>query len=299
MATNIDKIARQLEGLRRQAYGDYITIAGVKLRYLETGSGSPVILIHGLGGFLEMWWHTVLALSTKHRVYAIDMPGHGLSDRPANCYSAAHCTEYLLSIIDALQLEAVTLVGHSLGGAISINAAVTRPDKIANLVLVDSAGLSEKVPVAYRLTAVPLFGEVVLKLAWKYISQQGVKRLFQQSAVVSRETLATVLAIAQRPGTEEGILRILRYNMALIRAHRDSLMTLKLQLLKARTLLIHGAHDRVFPLDNVINAYHNMPNSRLVIIPNCGHSPHIEKPAEFNGAVVRFLEATEAGSSTS
>jgi pimeloyl-ACP methyl ester carboxylesterase len=101
MATNIDKIARQLEGLRRQAYGDYITIAGVKLRYLEMGSGSPV-------------------------------------------------------------------------------------------------------------------------------------------------------------------------------------------------MLIHGAHDRVFPLDDVINTYHNMPNSRLIIIPNCGHSPHIEKPAEFNDAVVRFLEATEA-----
>jgi len=75
MATNIDKIARQLESLRRQAYGDYITIAGVKLRYLEMGSGSPVILIHGLGGFLEMWWNTILALSTKHRVYAFDMPG--------------------------------------------------------------------------------------------------------------------------------------------------------------------------------------------------------------------------------
>jgi pimeloyl-ACP methyl ester carboxylesterase len=106
MATNIDKIARQLEGLRRQAYGDYITIAGVKLRYLEMGSGSPIILIHGLGGFLEMWWNTILTLSIKHRVYAIDMPGHGLSDRPANCYSAAHCSEYLFSIIDALQLEA-------------------------------------------------------------------------------------------------------------------------------------------------------------------------------------------------
>jgi pimeloyl-ACP methyl ester carboxylesterase len=299
MATNIDKIARQLESLRRQAYGDYITIAGVKLRYLEMGSGSPVILIHGLGGFLEMWWNTILALSTKHRVYAFDMPGHGLSDRPASCYSAAHCTEYLLSIIDALQLEAVTLVGHSLGGAISINAAVTRPDKIANLVLVDSAGLSEKMPLTYRLTAVPLFGEVVLKLAWKYVSRQGVKRLFEQSAVVSRETLATVLAIAQRPGTEEGIHRILHYNIGLIRAHRDSLVTLKLQLLKACTLLIHGAHDRVFPLDNVRDAYHNIPNSRLIIIPNCGHSPHIEKPAEFNEAVVRFLEATEAGSSTS
>ena len=293
MATRIDEVARELEELRRRGYGEYVNIAGARLRYLAMGAGSPLLLIHGLGGFLEMWWHNIFPLSHRHRVFAVDMPGHGLSDSPANCYSVTHCTDYLLRIIDALELKSVTLVGHSLGGAVSINAAIISPERVANLVLVDSAGLTDKVPVAYRMTTVPFFGEVALKLAWKIVSERGIKRLFRDSTLVSKETLATVSAIALRPNINQAIIRILRYNMGLIRSNRDSLVTQKLPLVKARTLFIHGAQDRVFPLNNVRNAYNSTPNAQLIVFPDCGHSPHIEKPTEFNDAVLKFLEAGE------
>ena len=293
MATRIDEIARELEDLRRHGYGEYITVGGARLRYLAMGFGPPLLLIHGLGGFLEMWWHNIFPLSHRHRVFAIDMPGHGLSDSPANCYSVTHCTDYLLRIIDALELKSVTLVGHSLGGAVSINAATLFPERIANLVLVDSAGLTDKVPVAYRMTTVPFFGEVALKLAWKAVSERGIKRLFRDSTLVSKETLATISAIAIRPNTDQAILRILRYNMGLIRSNRDSLVTQKLPLVQTCTLFIHGEQDRVFPLNNVRSAYKSAPNAQLMVFHNCGHSPHIEKPIEFNEAVLRFLEAGE------
>jgi pimeloyl-ACP methyl ester carboxylesterase len=281
-----------MEDLRKRGYGDYVTIKGCRIRYLMKGTGSPVLLIHGLGAFLETWWYNISPLSKHYRVYAIDIPGHGLSDRPKDCYTVSQCTEYVLGIIDALQLDTVTLIGHSLGGAIAINTTVTAPQRVANLVLVDSAGLSNDVPLAFRLTAVPYLGDMAMKLAWRFLSKQSVKRLFRNSSLVSRETLATVLKVAQGPGIDTAMLRILRYNVGLIRTHNESLMLDKLPMMKVPTLLLHGAEDRVFSIEHATHAYNLIPNANLVVFPKCGHSPHIEKPAKFNDTTIRFLETS-------
>jgi pimeloyl-ACP methyl ester carboxylesterase len=286
----IDEIVQEMEDLRKRGYGDYVTIKGCRIRYLTKGSGSPILLLHGLGGFLETWWYNIAPLSKHYRVYALDLPGHGLSDRPKDCYTVGQCTECLLGIIDALQLDTVTLVGHSLGGAIAINITVTAPQRVANLVLVDSAGLSNDVPLAFRVTTVPYLGDMVMKLAWRLLSEQAVKNLFRNSSLVSRETLATVLKVAQGPGIDAAMLRILRYNVGLIRTHNESLMLDKLPLIKAPTLLLHGAEDRIFSLDHAAHAQNLIPNANLVVFPHCGHSPHIEKPAEFNNATIKFLD---------
>ena len=288
----IDEIVQEMEDLRKRGYGDYITIKGCKIRYLMKGSGPPIVLLHGLGAFLETWWYNIAPLSKHYRVYAIDLPGHGLSDRPKDCYTVSQCTECLLGIIDALQLNTFTLVGHSLGGAIAINTTATASERVTNLILVDSAGLSDDVPLAFRVTTVPYFGDMAMKLAWKLLSEQAVKRLFHNSSLVSRETLATVLKVAQGPGIDAAMLRILRYNVGLIRTHNESLMLDKLPLIKVPTLVLHGAEDRVFNVDHATQAYSLIPNAALVIFPHCGHSPHIEKPAEFNDTTIKFLDAS-------
>jgi pimeloyl-ACP methyl ester carboxylesterase len=167
----IDEIVQEMEDLRKHGYGDYLTIKGCKIRYLMEGSGAPVLLIHGLGGFLETWWYNITPLSKHYRVYAVDLPGHGLSDRQKDCYTVSQCTECLLGIIDALQLNTVALVGHSLGGAIAINTAVTDSERVTKLILVDSAGLSDDVPLAFRVTTVPYFGDMAMKLAWKLLAE--------------------------------------------------------------------------------------------------------------------------------
>jgi pimeloyl-ACP methyl ester carboxylesterase len=286
----IDEIVQEMEDLRKRGYGDYITIKGCRIRYLMKGYGFPVLLLHGLGGFLETWWYNISPLSKRYRVYAVDLPGHGLSDRPKDCYTVSKCTECLLGIIDALQLDTVTLVGHSLGGAIAINTTVTASQRVTNLILVDSAGLSNEVPLAFRVTTVPYLGDMVMKLAWKLLSEQAVRRLFRNSSLVSRDTLATVLKVAQSQGIDAAMLRILRYNVGLIRTHHESLMLDKLPLIKAPTLLLHGAEDRIFKVDNAAHAYNLIPNANLVVFPHCGHSPHIEKPAEFNDTTIKFLD---------
>ena len=288
----IDEIVQEMEDLRKHGYGDYVAIKGCKIRYLMKGSGAPILLLHGLGGFLETWWYNIAPLSKHYCVYALDLPGHGLSDRPKDCYTVSHCSECLLGIINALQLDTVTLVGHSLGGAIAINTTVTAPERVTKLILVDSAGLSDDVPLAFRVTTVPYFGDMAMKLAWRLLSEQAVKRLFRNSSLVSRETLATVLKVAQGPGIDVAMLRILRYNVGLIRTHNESLMLNKLPLIQAPTLLLHGAEDRVFHVDHATHAYKLIPNANLIVFPHCGHSPHIEKPAEFNDTTIRFLDTS-------
>lgn len=288
----IDEIAKEMEDLRKRGYGDYVTIKGCRIRYLMKGSGAPVLLLHGLGGFLETWWYNIAPLSKHYHVYALDLPGHGLSDRPKDCYTVSQCTECLLSIIDALQLDTVTLVGHSLGGAIAINAIATASKRVTKLILVDSAGLSDDVPLAFKVTTVPYFGDMAMRLAWKLLSEQAVRRLFRNSSLVSRETLATVLKVAQGPGIDAAMLRILRYNVGLIRTHNESLMHDKLPLIRVPTLLLHGKEDRVFNVNHATQAYKLIPNANIFIFPHCGHSPHIEKPAEFNDTTIKFLDTS-------
>ena len=90
---DIDEIAREMKETRKQGYGEYITVKGIKIRYFVKGSGSPVMLIHGFGWFLETWGFNIFPLSRRYQVFVIDLPGHGLSDKPWNGYTLALANE--------------------------------------------------------------------------------------------------------------------------------------------------------------------------------------------------------------
>ena len=120
---DIDKIIVRLKQLRQEGYEKYITVNGARIRYTVIGAGPVVVLLHGLGGFLETWGLNMVPLSDHYKVYALDLPGHGLSAKLDGCYIPDCATGFLVSILDRLGIQRATLIGHSLGGAISINTA--------------------------------------------------------------------------------------------------------------------------------------------------------------------------------
>lgn len=101
LALELSEIISKIEALKKQRYDGYITVKGLKVRYTIMGAGMPVILLHGFGAFLETWAFNVPPLSRRYQVYVLDLPGHGLSDKPKDGYSLKFATEFTISLLEA------------------------------------------------------------------------------------------------------------------------------------------------------------------------------------------------------
>ena len=140
----------------------YVNVDGINTRYWFVGNqGSPVILIHGFGGSVEIWQHNVMALSKNHRVYALDIVGFGRSDKPSGGYSPSFFLNHLNGFITAMKVGKANIVGHSMGGGLSLIYALAYPEKVDKLVLADSAGLGDKIIFSLRLMCLPILGELM------------------------------------------------------------------------------------------------------------------------------------------
>jgi pimeloyl-ACP methyl ester carboxylesterase len=288
---DIEEIISEIEEVRKQGYGEYATVNGTKIRYFVAGSGQKVLLLHGFGSFLETWAFNIPPLSKRYQVYAIDLPGHGLSDKPIKFYNTAFAIESSGDIMEALGIEQATLIGHSLGGAVSINIALSLPERVNKLVLIDSAGLSRTLPWMYRLSSLPVLGNILMSLAVEPVLSRSIKRLFYNSPRLTQDMIDIILKNASQPEVKKTLLRILQHNVGLRGPRPEAILIEKLSQLKVPTLFVHGAQDRVFPLKQVRDAFSMAPNSRVKIFDQCGHCPHIEKAIEFNEVVLEFLAA--------
>lgn len=133
--------------------GRFIDIDGARIHYLDEGSGPPLVLIHGLGGQMHNFTHSLLdRLKHNHRVIILDRPGCGYSTRPRNASAALNVqAKTIAALIDKLGLERPLIVGHSLGGAIALMLGLEHPEKIGGLALVAPAThAGETVPPLFR-----------------------------------------------------------------------------------------------------------------------------------------------------
>ena len=274
----------------------YVVVNGLNTRYIVRGCGSPVVLIHGFGEFLEAWWQNIRPLSEHYQVYAMDLPGHGLSDKPKINYNLAFAAEFALGFAQALGIGRASLIGHSMGGIVAMALAINSPERVDKLVLVDSGGLTDKVPLLYRLCCLPLLGELIVGPTIKAGLRYGMKRAFYNPDLVTEEMVDKDYQFFKMPGAKRAMLSIIRNGMSLRGANPEVVMLDKLHLIKSPTLLIHGAQDRAIPVEQAQNACKLIPNAKLKVFEKCGHCPFVEKASEFNEAVIAFLGTNQPGS---
>lgn len=268
----------------------YVTINGVRTRYLTLGSGTPLLLIHGLGEFMEVWLFNIPELSKHLAVYTLDLPGLGKSDECKQEYSLAFGIRFVIDFIKAMGIQQINLLGHSMSGPLVINIALEFPDIVKKLILVDSGGFSSDAPFIYRLATLPLLGEALMKPTIKSAIRVGLKKRFYNPQVITEEWVDMVYRYLKMPKTKNTMLNIVRHCATIKGSLPELVITGKLARVTQATLIIHGKQDNLFPVENAISASKLIPNSRLKIIEECGHNPHLEKPAEFNEAVLSFLQ---------
>jgi len=269
----------------------YITVNGITIRYTVRGAGSPIILIHGFGEFVESWAFNIEPLSEHYRVYALDLPGHGLSDKPANGYAFSLSAGFVANFMQALGINRATLIGHSIGGFMCLSTAISFPEKVDRLVLVDSGGTSKEMPLRYRLAALPILGEIMVEPTLKAGLRMGIKGTFYNPDLVTDEMVNMTYKYLRMRGAKRAMLEIIRESTNLSGPPPGAVIIDKLNRVSAPTLVIHGAQDKTVPVDEVENASKLIPGARLAVFEECGHAPHLEKPAEFNETVLAFLQS--------
>jgi pimeloyl-ACP methyl ester carboxylesterase len=269
-----------------------VEVDGLPIRYLEAGTGPPLVLLHGAGDNVLDWRWVMPALANTHRVYALALPGSPDSARPTADYSPAFFERFVASFLDALSITRAAMVGNSLGGLIALRLALSEPARVMALVLVDSAGLGRTVNPAFTFVNLPGLGVAAIPL-WRtrvgaYQRAWGrTALLFARPESVPREWLAEQWRLARSPGYLEAHWATLRAQVSPV-GQREVLVD-RLPSLKTPTLVVWGARDRVFPESQARDAVARLREGSPALIPDCGHMPHVECPDRFLAALSGFL----------
>ena len=273
----------QVPGAVQQA----VNVHGLRIAYRKAGAGPPVVLLHGLAYSWLTWAANIPALAQHSAVYAPDLPGHGDSDRPALFYGFELGVKLLRRFVDRLDLSQITLVGHSLGGALALKFALANPSRVTRLVLVDAAGLGERTSLFFRLMAVPGVRELVL--SGKLITVGGMrKRLFLRPERVG-PGLSKALHHARTAQLNRSIAR------EMIGAGLEELpdQAPRLAELQMPVLVVWGEGDRLLPVAHARDLARRYPHIPVRILPDVGHWPHMEAAEAFNELLVQFIASGE------
>ena len=267
----------------------YIDVQGMRTHYVVAGEGPPVILVHGLGASIVAWRETIDPLSQGNTVYAMDIPGHGDSDKPVIAYTSRAGVEFVGHFMDALDISRAALVGNSMGGLLSLGFTLDQPHRVTRLVLVDAAGLGRRLPLFMRLASLPLVGSLILRFTLGN-DRILLRQVFYDRRFATDGLLQELARVRASVGAKRAELSAIRNGVNLWGERPHDILVERLPELKMPLLIVWGAQDRIIPQAHARDAARRAPEAQVAILPQCGHWPQIEKSQEFNSLVREFLE---------
>ena len=282
-----------------------VAIDGVNIHYVCGGSGSPVVLVHGLGSSAAVeFYFNLEPLAANHRVFAIDLPGFGHSDKPVLAYTIELFVKAVRDLMACETLERAAVMGVSMGGRVALGLALESPDLVERLVLVDALGVGPPRRVlAYRILLTKGLGELTLSgtaRALRRMNPATIRRFWgwylrrpgRVDTILSDERIANHGTLLSTPEYRASYLSALR-SIARMGQLRDGITVEdRLSELRMPTLLIWGRHDHIFPASHAEAAKDKLRNGRVEIFENSGHTPQMEEPDRFNRLVLDFLSDT-------
>lgn len=273
-----------MDGKENPELGKTVQAAGIATNYIESGSGAPVLLIHGSGPGVTAyanWRFTIPALADRFHVFAPDMAGFGYTERkPGVRYDLDFWIDHLRGCLDAWGVERAHLVGNSFGGGLALAFAHRYPERVDKLVLMGSVGVS------FELTP-------GLDAVWGYRPSIEEMRVLigifaYNKQLISDDLVRSRYEASIRPGYQESFASLFPEPR---QRHVDALATPEgdIAALPHETLIIHGRDDQVIPVSNAIRLNGLLKRSDLHIFGHCGHWTQIERARQFNRLVNDFL----------
>jgi pimeloyl-ACP methyl ester carboxylesterase len=276
----------------------FVDLAGGRMRYLQAGTGRPLILVHGLMGYSFSWRFSIPALAPHATLYAIDNLGAGFSKAPEgmDCSMRA-AAERVLQFVDVLGMTDFDLLGTSYGGAVAMMAAALCADRhdarLKRLVLVAPVNPWSRhgrwlAPFVGGRLGSMLFRNTVAR--WRALDHLWLRRLFADGSKIPPDSLEGY----RQPIREN---RVFQHAQSIVRTWTADLAELEQELAKIRNypiLLMWGTHDRAVSFRSAERLRQNFRDSQLVAFKGVGHLPYEEAPEEFNRELIKFLMTTPA-----
>lgn len=265
------------------------------LRYRVTGQGRPVLLIHGIGRSLSDWDEQHELLSDSHRVWSVDLPGFGASQRPPKGMRLEHLAELMADFIRGMDIGPVHLVGNSLGGAVAMYLTADHPGLVRSLVLADSAGFGRGVSPALRVASIPGVGERLMRPSRKG-SERSEKAMYHDPRFATPARVQRGFDLAQRPGGTDAFLEMLRSlgSVTGVKSGWRRALTPRVRAAGVPTFIVWGDKDAVLPFRHLKRGA-RMLRARTHRFPNTGHGPQIEQAEEFARLARTFWDGVEQG----
>ena len=285
----------------------------IKTHFVRKGeAGRPVVLVHGFGSSTYTWRMSLESLAARHRVYALDLKGFGLTAKPKDGqYHMDAYTRHLLGFLDVMKLDRPVLVGHSLGGAVVTRLALLHPDRVGGLVLEDPVPVSmprlngaellkraggndvagehkpgtaaEKAAILNPALAKRMLPTLLRSTITRQTVENGLKVAYHDPKFVTPE----LIEVVYRPLTIDGAAEALASMMnppPVAPAPLPPLDGLRLP-----ALVTWGGHDKVMPVALFEQYAGAIPGARRAVFAGSGHVPHEEEAEAFNARLLEFL----------
>jgi pimeloyl-ACP methyl ester carboxylesterase len=264
--------------------GKSVIAAGLKTNYIEEGSGSPLILVHGSGpgvtGYAN-WRLTIPVLAKKFRVIAPDIAGFGYTERkPGVEYNLDFWVKHLIGFMDALGIEKAGFIGNSFGGGLTLALAARHPERVDRFVLMGSAGTE------FQLTP-------GLDAVWGYEpSVEGMRKLVHSfaydTAFITDDLVRSRYEASIRPGFHETYSQM----FAAPRQPRIAMLATPeadIRAIPHQALIVHGRDDNIVPLSASLRLHQLLRHADMHIFGECGHWTQIERKDRFAALALDFF----------
>ena len=267
-----------------------IKIKGSTIFYIAKGEGDPLILIHGYGAGIWIWERQIEILSQSYRVYALDLVGHGFSDRPKINYTPEAYIYFLRDFMDGVGIGNATLIGNSMGGGIAWAMAIFFPERVKKLILIDCVppDVLEKVNndsfrTLVAIKDIPLLPYLVIGSRSKNSIKWILQECLSDIKLITSEVLDRQYQLSKIKGTTWGLYSTFKH------AEDAKKLRDRLSHIDHPTFIIWGKWDIIFPPAVGEEVHQAIKGSTFQVIEKSGHIPMWESPDEVNQAILSFL----------
>lgn len=266
--------------------------AGQRIHYRDQGvrDGQPIILIHGANSSLHTWEPLVKRLGGAYRIVTLDLPGHGLTGAtPDTDYSAEGMMAAVDVVAAKLHLDHFTVGGNSMGGWVAWRYALSRPDRVDALLLIDAAGMplrkGEKKPesnVGFRVLEYPFGRWLATQITPRMLVEESLRGSVEKQSIVDDAMIDRYWELLRFPGNRQAT--VMRAKM-----DREPAVAARVGEIRAPTLILFGDKDRLINPTAAQTFHERIVDSEVVIEPGIGHLPMEEAPDETAEAIADFL----------
>lgn len=276
---------------------EYVMVHGHRRAYVKVGSGPALLLLHGLACDHTTWAPIIGRLAEDFTVIAPDFLGHGESDKPRADYSIGGYANGMRDLLTILNIDKVTVVGHSFGGGVAMQFAYQFPERTERLVLVSSGGLGPEVTAAIRAIGLPGFHQLIGLLGLpgvRDVTRSVLTGLSDTGIPAFRDLdeVADIVKSWRDPDTRRAIRHLVRNCIDL----RGQVITMRDRAYLTAAMpmaVVWGSHDMVLPAVHATVLGTLAPEARIEVFEHSGHFPHKDQPTRFVEFLTSFIAETQ------